>query len=155
MRYYKYILIGWLIVFGIFFILRFVGTDETRIKKVFLNIKTEFAKTNSNHLIETATTILKILSSFSTDYSGVMENFRIDNENGLREGVSYLVQSFSPVNSELKFGKIEINKDSAAVFLDVAIINCRSPGILKDHYSFQINMIKNKGKWLIHSSEQL
>ncbi len=155
MRFYKYIIIGWLVIFGISFSLRFIGSKEKKIQKVFRNLKTEFAKPFSDNVIETATTILKILSYFSKDYSGGMENFRVDSENGLREGVSYLVQSFSPVISELKFNKIEINENTAEVLLKVIIISSRSPRVLKSNYTFQIKMIKDKGKWLILSSDQV
>ena len=155
MRFYKYIIIGWLVIFGVSFSLRFIGSNEKKIQKVFRNIKTEFAAPVSDNVFETAAVILKILSNFSKDYSGGMENFRVDSENGLREGVSYLVQSFSPLISELKFNKIEINKNTAEVILDVEIISSRSTGILKNNYSFQIKMIKDKGKWLIQSSEQV
>ncbi|MBN2144644.1 MAG: hypothetical protein JW774_08485, partial [Candidatus Aureabacteria bacterium] len=79
----------------------------------------------------------------------------IDDERELRESVSYLVQSFSPVESGLQFGPIGINKNKASVLLHVEIKNCRIPGALKNIYVFQISMIKDKGKWLIRSSDEI
>lgn len=154
-RYYRFILLGWLLSAGFFLLFRFLGSDEKKIRNTFEEIRTSLANPPSDNLFQTATGILQILSNFSEDYSGKMEALSIRGQSELKETIACILQSFSPLDIGIFYKHIEIKNKTAVLSLEIKIIKARSQEQLKSSYQLEIQMKKEKGKWLISSSKEV